>query len=479
MTRRVGLIDTTLRDGNQSIWATRMPTRAFVPILPTMDDVGYSSIELFATVQMEACVRYLKENPWERMRLVRQRIKKTPLRMLTMTQFFSISRVLPDDVVELFAQCVARNGIDIVWLPPSLNDVRNIEAAFRASKRLGLRTEGAVLFTESPIHTDEYFVQKTRELVAMGVDAILLKDAGGLLTPERARTLFPAMMEAASGLEVYCHSHCVTGLGPAVNLEAVRAGVSQIWTCSHPLANGYSLPSGDSMQKHLTWLGYQVDADPALQAKISEYWREAMSRHGIEPSQPAEYDPSYYSHHMPGGMLKNFEAQLAQIKMEHRLAEILEEMPRVRKDLGYPNSMTPFSQFIATQALLNVLHGRYEVVPDEVRGLVLGYWGTTPGPVDPDILDKVGGGKEPVTARSGELVPPVLDRIRAEQGPFDSDEDLLFAVLFMPAMLQEMRDAGPIKLYDDAGQKPLVQLVKEVAARPSIKRMTVVMGPQH
>jgi pyruvate/oxaloacetate carboxyltransferase len=261
-----------------------------------------------------------------------------------------------------------------------------------------------------------------------------------------------------------------------VNLEAVRQGVSAIWTCSHPLANGYSLPSGDSMSRHLAWMGYQVDADRDLQAKISEYWVAAMARHSIEPSQPAEYDPSYYSHHMPGGMLRNFEAQLAQIKMEHRLDEILEEMPRVRKDLGYPNSMTPFSQFIATQALFNVLHGRYEVVPDEVQGLVLGYWGTTPGPVHPDILDKVGRGKEPVTARSGELVPPILERVRAEQGPFASDEELLLAVLFMPEMLQQMREAGPIRLNDDAGEKPLIQLLKEVAARPSIKRVTLTLG---
>jgi oxaloacetate decarboxylase (Na+ extruding) subunit alpha len=472
----VGLIDTTIRDGNQSLWATRMPTAAFLPILPVMDEVGYASIEILATVHMDVCVRYLKENPWERLRLIRERVRRTPLRMLSMSQFFSISGVMSDDVVELFTACVARAGVDIIWVTPSLNDIRNGEVAIRAGKQLGLRTEGSILYTISPVHTDEYFAGKARELCALGVDALILKDAGGLLTPERARTLVPALVEAAGGLDVYCHSHCITGLGPAANLEAVKGGASALWTSTPALANGSSVPSDESMARHLGWMGYELAVDRERMSEVSSYFRALALRHGKQLGKPAEYDPAYYEHHMPGGMLGNFRAQLIQLGLEDRLDEILEEMPQVRRDLGWPNSMTPFSQFIATQALLNVLYGRYEVVPDEVRKLALGYWGTTPAPVDPNVLDKVGRGREPVTARAGELVPPILDRVRAEQGPFASDEDLLLAVLFMPGVLAEMRAAGPVRLDDERSRSWVVDLVRDAAARPSIRCLHISAG---
>ena len=469
--RRVGLIDTTLRDGNQSVWATRMPTEAFLPILPAMDAVGYDSIEILATVHMDVCVRYLKENPWERLRLTRARVRRTPLRMLTLSQFFSISGVMPDDVVELFNECVARAGVDIIWVTPSLNDTRNAEVAIRTGRRCGMRVEGTLLFTVSPVHTDEYFTARARELVALGVDGIVLKDAGGLLTPERARTLVPALIGAIGETPLVCHSHCITGMGPAANLAAVECGASAIWTATPPLANGSSLPSDEAMARSLSWMGYEVDVDRGRMSEVAAYFTDAARRYGRPISRPAEYDPAYYEHQMPGGMLGNFRAQLSQLGLEHRLDEILAEMPRVRRDLGEPNSMTPFSQFIATQALLNVLYGRYEVVPDEVRNLALGYWGRTPASVDPDVLDKVGRGAEPVTARPGELVPPILDRVRREQGPFRSDEDLLLAVLFMPAIIEAMRAAPPIRT---AGPRPtMLDVIRTAAADRTLRRVSI------
>jgi oxaloacetate decarboxylase alpha subunit len=470
--REIGLIDTTLRDGQQSLWATRMTTAMMLPILPVMDEVGYASIEHFSTVHFDVCVRYLKENPWERMRIVRRALKKTPIRMLGMSQFFSISRVLPDDVVQLFTEVCARNGVDEFWITASMNDTRTSAVGIETVKRLGRRIDGGIQFTVSPVHTDEFFVNVAREFVQMGVDGIVLKDAGGLLTPERAETLVPALVEAAQGRPVICHSHCVTGLGPAANLRAVEKGVSAIWTCTAPLANGASMPNGDAMARHLRWLGYDVAIDQEAAGRVAEHFAEVARRHGKPLGQPAEYDPSYYEHQMPGGMISNFKAQLAQLGLEDRLPDVLAAIPQVRRDLGWPNMQTPYSQFIATQALLNVLHGPYEVVPDEIRNLVLGYWGRTPGPIDPDVRDKVGRGAEPITVRPGEVVEPVLARLRAES-PSLSDEELLLSIFFMPALLDELRAAGPMPLEDRATSSPIVDIVRQAAASPGVRSFSL------
>jgi oxaloacetate decarboxylase alpha subunit len=476
MTRQVGLIDTTLRDGQQSLWATRMTTAMMLPILPVMDEVGYHSIEHFSTVHFDVCVRYLKENPWERMRLVRAGLKKTRIRMLGMSQFFSISRVLPDDVVELFTRLCAKSGMDEFWITASMNDTRSAQVGIRTVKSLGLPVDGGIQFTLSPVHTDEFFVQVCREFVEMGVDGIVLKDASGLLTPDRARTLVPALVAAAEGRPVICHSHCVTGMGPAANLEAIKSGVSAIWTCTAPLANGSSLPSGDAMARDLTWMGHDVGVDRAAMAKVAEYFQKVAARYQKPTGRPAEYDPAYYEHQMPGGMITNFKAQLADLGLGHRLDEVLAEIPRVREDLGWPNMQTPYSQFVATQALLNILYGRYEVVPDEVRGYVLGYWGRTPGPVNPDVLDKVGKGAQPITVRPGEVIPPALERVRAEKGPFDSDEDLMLAILFMPAILDDLRRAGPMPLQNPLASSPLVEIIKQAAESGTIRSFSLVQG---
>jgi oxaloacetate decarboxylase alpha subunit len=474
---RIYLFDTTLRDGQQSLWATRMTTAMMLPILPTIDAVGYKAVETFSTVHFDVAVRYLKENPWERMRLLRAGLKRSKMRMLGMSQFFSISRVLPDDVVELFTKVCARNGIDEFWITASMNDTRTAETSLRTIKSLGLWADGGIQFSVSPVHTDEFFVRVCREFVAMGVDGIVLKDAAGLLTPDRAKTLVPALVQAAEGRPVICHSHCVTGMGPAANLEAVKGGVSAIWTATAPLANGSSLPSGDAMARHLDWLGFDPPVDREAMARVADYFREVAARYDKPTGHPAEYDPAYYEHQMPGGMITNFEAQLAQLGLQDRLEDVLAEIPQVRQDLGWPNMQTPYSQFVATQALLNVLQGRYEVVPDEVRNLCLGFWGRTPGPVDPDVLDRVAKGATPITERPGAAVPPALERMRAEHGPFDSDEDLLLAMFFMPAILDDLKAAGPIQLADPLRPTSVVDLVRQAAADPRIRSFSLTSAP--
>jgi oxaloacetate decarboxylase (Na+ extruding) subunit alpha len=474
MGRNVGLIETTLRDGNQSVWAYRMTTAMMLPMLPVMDEAGFRAIEPTTAIQFDACVRYLRENPWERLRLIRQRIRRTPLRMLGMSQFFSIGRVLPDDVVSLFLETCARNGVDEFWVMGSMNDIRLADNSIRTLKQLGRRVEGTILYTVSPVHDDDYFVRVAREYVSLGVDGLVIKDAGGLLTPDAARTLVPRIVEAAGGLEVYCHSHCLTGLGPAANLEAVEGGASAIWTCTDALANGPSLPASGSMARHLELAGYEVGIDHERLREIDAFFASVAARYALPRSRPAEYDPSIFVHQMPGGMLANFKKQLAELGMADRLPQVLEETPRVRAELGYPNMQTPQSQFVATQALLNVLHGRYTVVPDEVRRLALGYWGHTPGPIDPDILDRVTGGEEPISERPGSLLPPEVERVRREQGPFDSDEDLLLSILFMPKFLDALKAAGPMRTDHPLRFSPIVDIVRLAASDKAIRRFSLM-----
>ena len=467
MSNRVGLIDTTLRDGNQSLWATRMTTETMLPILPAMDRAGFHSLEMMATVNMDVCVRFLEENPWDRIRMIRRQVRQTPLRMMGMALFFSISRVYPDEVVELFNASCARAGIEHMWVTAAMNDVRTAEVGIRSAREDGCRTEGAIQFTVSPVHTDEFFVQAAKDFLALGIDALIVKDAGGLLTPERAATLFPALRAVAGKVPIYCHSHCITGVGPAANLAAVEHGASAIWTATTPLANGPSLPADAATARSLEWLGRDAGVDPEALEEISAYFTAAAHREGRTLGQIAEYDPGHYVHQMPGGMLANFKAQLEQVGMGDRIDAVLEEMPRVRQEMGYPNVQTPFSQFIGTQALLNVIHGRYEIVPDEIRKYALGYWGRTPAPIDPDMFDRVSQGQEPVTERPGALVPPVLDAIRREHGPFHTDEDLLMATLFMPHVLDDLRRAERARAerasLSMAQSGSLVELLREAS----------------
>jgi oxaloacetate decarboxylase alpha subunit len=475
---RAGLIDTTLRDGNQSLWATRMTTDMMLPILPTMDRAGYHSLEFMATVNMDVCVRFLGENPWERIRRVRQHVRHTPLRMMGMAYFFSISRVYPDEVVELFNTTAARAGIEHMWITAGMNDVRTTEAGIRSARAAGCTTEGSIQFTISPVHTDEFFARAAADFITLGVDALIVKDAGGLLTPERAATLFPALRQVAGNIPIYCHSHCITGMGPAANIAAIEHGASAVWTCTTPLANGPSLPGDEAMTRSLRWQGYETGLDEEATAEIATYFRDLAARIGRPTGTIAEYDPGYYVHQMPGGMIANFREQLAQVGMTDRLDAVLEEMPRVRAEFGYPNVQTPFSQFIGTQALLNVLHGRYEIVPDEVRNYLLGYWGRTPAPVDPDLLDRVAQGAEPVTDRPSALAEPILDRVRKEHGPFHTDEDLLLATLFMPDVLEKMRAAQRTTAraslsMADAGS--LAQLVREASNIPGVKHVRLAL----
>ena len=476
MKRKINITETTTRDGQQSLWATRMTAPMMLPILPVMDRVGFDAIECMGTAVMDSCVRYLKENPWDRLRLIKERVTRTPLQMISICLGFSVGKAqMPDDILALFLQRCAVNGIDRFFLMDGLNDIRNFEVPVRAIHDAGAKVVAAVVYSISPVHTDEHFVQKFRELVALDCDILVLKDPNGVLTPERARTLVPAIKAIAEGRPVYCHSHCVTGLGPATNLEAIEFGAEGIWTAARALANSSSLPATSSMVKHLKRAGYELELDEDLLAQIDAHFLAVAKRHQKPIGEPAEYDPGFYRHQMPGGMISNFRSQMAQLGLEDRLDEVFEQIPSVREDLGWSLMVTPFSQVIGTQAALNVLYGPYKVMLAEVEQLLLGCYGKTPAPVNQNLLDTVTRrlGRQPITARPGLTVDPVLPRLRAEVGAGISDEDLLLNYLFMPEHLEAMRSAGPIALTDSAGT--LADLVREVAKRGDVRQFSLAM----
>ncbi len=478
MSRKVKIIETTLRDGQQSLWATRMTTAMMLPILPTLDRAGFDAVECMGTALMDSCVRYLKENPWERLRLLRDGVKRTPLQMISICIGFSVGKALmADDILELYYRRCAAGGIDRFFFMDGLNDIRNFEVPIRAVHKAGAKVVGAVVYSISPVHTDEHFVQKSKELIERGTDILVLKDPNGILVPERVRSLIPAMKAVAAGRPVYCHSHCVTGLGPAVNLEAVRHGADGIWTVTRPLANGFSLPATASMVRNLEGAGYEVDLDHEAIQEVEDHFFAVAKRHDKLIGAPAEYDPSYYEHQMPGGMISNFQAHMAQLGIEDKLQEVFEEIPAVREDLGWALMVTPFSQVIGTQAALNVLYGRYAVTLNEVDHLALGYYGETPGPVSQELIDDVSRrtGSQPITERPGLTLEPVLDRFRRERGPFASDEEMFLEYLFMPEHVAALRAAGPMALDDPIHMTSLVDLVREVAKRKDVKRFHLAM----
>ena len=468
-TRKIALIDTTLRDAHQSLWSTRMTTAMMLPVAPVLDRLGFEAIDLVGGAVFDVCVRYLREDPWERMRIMSRVITETPLIVMTRAQSLFTFEFFPDDIVALTAQRIAANGIRYVTPYDALNDMRNMAVPVRASRAAGLYVDGGIVYTVSPVHTDAYYARKARELVALGVDAVFLKDPSGLLKPDRVTTLIPALREAVSDRPLQLHSHCLTGLAPQCALEAIRLGVDAVHTATSVLAHGASHPPTEWVAGNARRLGFQVDVDVDGLAPVADHFRYVAAREGKPLGRVAEYDPFHYEHQVPGGMISNLHSQLRDIGLAHRLDEILKEVARVRAELGYPIVVSPFAQFVVTQAVLNVVQGeRYRTVPDEVRKYALGYYGELAAPVDPNVLDRIVRRDLPVTTRPGELLAPGVEQVRHERGPFASDDDLLLAAFYGPEQYDSLVAARPIPTDYPVGRTPLVTLIKEFCARREI-----------
>jgi oxaloacetate decarboxylase alpha subunit len=466
----VKLVDVTLRDAPQYLWATRMTTAMMADIAPRLDRAGFEAIDLVGGAVFDVCVRYLREDPWERMRILSGWITETPLIVMTRGQSLFTFEFFPDDIVELTAERIFANGMRYHTPYDALNDMRNMQVPVRAAKNVGLYTAGGVVYTVSPVHTDDYYARKTRELVGLGVDAVYLKDPSGLLTPERAKTLIPAIKAACGTLPLHLHSHCLTGLAPYTACRAVELGVDVVHTATSTLANGASHPATEWFTRNARRNGFDVSVDLAPVEEVAERLRYIAKREDKPLGKIVEYDAFHYEHQMPGGMISNLQSQLAPLGLADRLPEVLEEAARVRCELGYPIIVSPFAQFVMTQAVLNVVgKERYATVPDEVRKYVLGYYGEIAGPIDPNLYDRITKGAEPTSARPGDLLEPDIPRIRRERGPFASDDDLLLAAFYPEREYNSLKSAGPIDTDYPLASTPLVTLIKEVAQRRDIR----------
>ncbi|MEZ0305280.1 MAG: pyruvate carboxylase subunit B [Hyphomicrobiaceae bacterium] len=476
--RTIRLIDVTLRDAHQCLWATRMTTAMMRDLAPRLDRAGFEAIDLVGGAVFDVCVRYLRENPWERMRLVSSWVKDTPLIIHTRGQSLFTFEFFADDVVELAAERFAANGMRYHTPYDALNDMRNLEIPIRAAKRHGLYVAGGLVYTRSPVHTDTYYVSKAKQLLALGVDAAFIKDASGLLVPERVATLVPALKGQLGTKPLHLHTHCNSGLAPYVVLQAVEHGVDVVHTATSTLANGVSHSPTERVTANLRRRGHEVRIDLAPVREVAERLAYIAEKEGKPVGSPNEYDEFHYLHQCPGGMVSNLAFQLEGLGLEGRLDEILEEAWHVREDLGYPIVVSPFAQYIVTQAVLNVMgrdqgRARYDTVPDEVRLYVRGGYGEIAGRIDPNLYDKIARGAEPITERPGARVPPALARIRAARGPFASDDDLLLAAFYDDTQYRALKGAGPIATEYPLMETPLLTLLKELGKRPTIKSFSL------
>jgi oxaloacetate decarboxylase alpha subunit len=466
--REINFVDNTLRDGHQSLWATRMKTAHMLPIASLLDEAGFYAVDLMGTVQFDACIRYLREDPWERIRLLRKALPKTPLSGLIRSKSLTSFNIVPDSVIELWIRRCAENGLRRLMIFDALHDWNNLVLSVKTAKAAGIEVVVPLVYSLSPVHTDAFYALKTQEMMKrLKPDRIMIKDSIGLLTIDRTRTLVPAIKQWIGDLPFEMHSHCTTGLAPLVCLESAGLGVETLHTCFSPLANGPSHPSIENMARNLRRLGYSPQVDERAAEKISAHFRYVAEREGKPIGAPVEYDAFQYIHQVPGGMISNLQFMLAQRKMEHRLEEVLDEISRIREEWGYPVMITPFSQLVGTQAVMNVLLGeRYKTTTDEGLRYVLGHYGKTPAPVNPEVLDKMTNLPEAKKFRDWEQPQPTIAELRKELGrPNISDDELLLRVLFPEEHVEATLAAGPIQTVCPGGHKPGLALVQELLQR--------------
>lgn len=477
--RSIRVVDETLRDGHQCLWSTRMTNEMMLPIAARMDAIGYDAIDLIGGAVWDVAVRFLREDPWQRIRLVRSQIVRTPINAWIRGQSLWTFEIFPDDIVELAVERLAANGISRISLYDQMNDLQNVVRCVQKGREVGLTVCGALVFTWSPVHTDAYYVGKAREFVAMGADEIILKDPSGLLSVERVGTLVPQLKAAIGDRPLNVHSHCMSGRAPRVLIECARLGGDKLHTAIAPLAHGASHPPVHQVHADLTDAGFDTGLDMDAVAEAADYFEFITELWNKPRGEPVAFDPRLLEHQMPGGMITNLRSQLSELGLEHRLDEVLDETAQVRKDLGYAPMVSPTAQFMVTQAVLNVVQGdRYRTVPDELRKYVLGYYGQPPAPISPDLLDRVVTGKDGfVRGPAGSLVPPAIDRLRKTRGPFRTPEDLLHAAFYPDDILRPMfavrdrTDYGPWM-----GQyRPMEQLLLHLARRRP-QRVRVARG---
>ncbi len=447
MSKKITVTETILRDAHQSLLATRMRTEDMLPICDKLDRVGYWSLEVWGGATFDACVRFLKEDPWERLRALRAALPNTRLQMLLRGQNLLGYRHYSDDVVEAFVAKAAENGIDVFRIFDAMNDVRNLETAIRAVKKTGKHAQGTICYTTSPVHTVDAFVEQARAMQALGVDSIAIKDMAGLLTPFATGDLVKALKEAVP-LPVFIHSHDTAGVASMCQLKAIENGADHIDTAISSMAWGTSHPGTESMVAALRGTPYDTGLDLELIQEIGVYFYAVRKKYHQFESEFTGVDTRVQVNQVPGGMISNLANQLKEQGALNRINEVFEEIPKVRKDLGYPPLVTPTSQIVGTQAVFNVLAGeRYKTITNEVKLYLQGRYGKAPGEVDEALRKQAIGREDVIDVRPADLIKPELDKLRREIGELaKTEEDVLTYAMFpdIGRRFLEEREAGTL-----------------------------------
>ena len=469
------MIDVTLRDAHQCLWSTRMTTPHMYPALADIDRAGYGYINILGGAVFDVMVRFLCEDPWKRMEFLSKQLS-TPTDALTRGQSIYTFELFADDVVALNVELLAQSGVRVLTVYDALNDNRNIESSVAAGRKNGMLINAMLTYALSPVHDDAYFIARTRELVKLGVDFISVKDPTGLLTPERAATLFPAVVSAAAGIPIKLHSHCQSGLAPLVYEEAIKAGFAYGYVATDCLANGASLPSVLDVYASADKFGRAPKMNHSALQKVDEYFDWICSRDNFARGERATYDPALYEHQIPGGMISNLRAQLATMGIAHREAEILEETARVREDLGYPILVSPFAQYIVTQAVLNVMQGeRYKTIPDEIKLYLKGHYGKLAGTPSAKVMDRANVDYD-ASRRPGELIEPALPGLRKKWGRSTSKEQLSLHAFYPENLALGLRDGALEAVKQGPTLQPFTELVKYLVMKKEYRRIRTKLG---
>ena len=464
--KKILVTETALRDAHQSLIATRMPIEDMLPILDKMDKIGYHSIECWGGATFDACLRFLNEDPWERLRILRKNLPNTKLQMLFRGQNMLGYRHYADDVLEYFVQRTVANGIDIIRIFDALNDIKNLQVAIKAAKKEGAHAQVAISYTTGPVFTHEYYVEYAKRIADAGADSICIKDMAALLTPSETYSLVKEIKKAVD-LPIQLHTHYTSGLASMCLLKGIEAGVDIIDTAISPLALGTSHAPTESMVAALANTDYDTGLDLVALSEVREYFMTLRKKYIdsglLDPSMLAT-DVKALIYQVPGGMLSNLLSQLKQAGKADQLTAVLEEVPRVRKDAGYPPLVTPTSQIVGTQAVFNVIMGeRYKMCNDQFKGLVAGKYGTTPVPIDPEFRKKIIGDEPAIDCRPADLLEPELDKLRAEIPEWiEQEEDVLSYAQFPKVALDFFKKRRDKKIGIDSKNADLENKINAV-----------------
>lgn len=469
------ITDTTLRDAHQSLWATRMRTDDIVKIIDVIDNVGYYSLEVWGGATFDVCLRFLREDPWERLRVIKSHARKTPLQMLLRGQNILGYRNYPDDILERFISLACENGIDIFRIFDALNDTRNLEKAIRFVKKCGGHAQGTISYTISPVHTVDAYVAIAKEQIAMGIDSLCIKDMAGILSPISAERLVSALIRETK-IPIQVHSHMTSGMASASYVEAVRAGAGAIDCAISPMSGYSSQPPVETMLAIFDETSYHANLDKEALREVCKYFNELAPKRQLSHHKSENIiDPEVLLHHIPGGMISNLRGQLAQQGALDKIDQVFEELPRVREDLGFPPLVTPTSQIIGIQAVMNVLAGeRYELVSKEVKDYVKGLYGRSPAPIVPEVRTKILGDEAPITCRPADLLPPMLPTATDGVDPkmIKKEEDILSYCLFPEVALEyfKWRAASPDQRTPIPADLELKKQEEEETKQPTAPR---------